>query len=203
MTLSQPGSLQSLSFHVVTAAGKLRLGLYDSTGPNGGPGKKLAETGEITPVVGWNTASALSAVVASGTYWLAYLPSDNGLAFNVDRSGAGTQRMYSVAYGPLPAVFSTTPTSSASQWSFYGTFIPGTVAAAHSIQLNWDTSATATSYNLYKGTTTGGPYSPVISSTTTAYLDQGLNMGTYFYVATAVNDAGESGYSNEFKGVVP
>lgn len=37
--LSQPGTLQSLSFYV-TAAGRLRLGLYDATGPGGGPGAR-------------------------------------------------------------------------------------------------------------------------------------------------------------------
>src|SRR5262249_31626071 len=56
-SLSQLATIQSMSFYVTTAAGKLRLGLYDATGPGGGPGSKLAETAEITPVAGWNTAN--------------------------------------------------------------------------------------------------------------------------------------------------
>ncbi|MEK7138619.1 MAG: hypothetical protein AAB799_00365, partial [Patescibacteria group bacterium] len=32
-TLSQTATIQSLSFYVTTAAGNLRLGIYDATGP--------------------------------------------------------------------------------------------------------------------------------------------------------------------------
>src|SRR6187401_1506873 len=48
-TLSEDATLQSLSFYVTSAAGKLRLGVYAANGPAGGPGTKLAETGELTP----------------------------------------------------------------------------------------------------------------------------------------------------------
>jgi hypothetical protein len=81
-TLSQSGTIQSLSFYVTTASGKLRLGVYDSTGPSGGPGAKKAETNEITPTTGWNTANVITPVLLpAGTYWLAYLPNDNNLHF--------------------------------------------------------------------------------------------------------------------------
>ena len=56
-TLSQTATIQSLSFYVVTASGNLRLGIYDATGPGGGPGAKKAETASITPTTGWNTAN--------------------------------------------------------------------------------------------------------------------------------------------------
>src|ERR1700741_2643841 len=81
-TLSQSATIQSMSFYVTAAAGQLRFGIYDATGPGGGPGTKIAETAEITPVVGWNTANVTSQVtLTSGTYWLAYLPSSNSLGF--------------------------------------------------------------------------------------------------------------------------
>jgi hypothetical protein len=37
-TLTKAATIQSLSFYVTAASGQLALGLYDATGPNGGPG---------------------------------------------------------------------------------------------------------------------------------------------------------------------
>jgi hypothetical protein len=76
--LSQPATVQSLSFYVTTASGYLRLGIYDATGPNGGPGKLKAQTGSFSTVKGWNTANVTTPVeLPAGAYWLAYLPSSN------------------------------------------------------------------------------------------------------------------------------
>ena len=64
----------------------------------------------------------------------------------------------------------------------------------------------ADSYNIYRGSSSGGPYvkqnqSPVVS---TAWEDTDVLSGvTYYYVATAQNAAGESGYSNEAAVAVP
>ena len=90
-TLSQTAILRSLSFYVTTAAGSLRLGVYDSTGPGGGPGRKLAETASMTPISGWNTVNVSSPVtLLSGSYWLAYLPSSDALGFKKIGSSAGS-----------------------------------------------------------------------------------------------------------------
>jgi len=93
-TLSTTATLQSLSFYVTSAAGNLRLGVYDSSGPGGGPGTKKAETNSFTPTTGWNTANVITPVsLPPGTYWLAYLPSDSNLHFRLDYSGSA--RYYS------------------------------------------------------------------------------------------------------------
>jgi hypothetical protein len=124
-TLTQGGTLQSLSFYVTQAAGSLILGVYDASGPNGGPGKLLAQTNSFTPVVGWNTANVITPVhLAPGTYWLAYLPSDNNLHFRVDRT-SGTLEWYSFAFGSMASTFSTTPNVETGHWSLYATLIPG------------------------------------------------------------------------------
>jgi len=66
------------------------------------------------------------------------------------------------------------------------------------VALSWSPSSGATSYNVKRSTTSGGPYTRVASPTTTNYTNTGLTTGrTYYYVVTAVNTAGESSSSNE------
>jgi chitodextrinase len=119
-TLSQTATLQSLSFYVRTTGGNLRLGVYDATGPNGGPGALLARTPELTPIAGWNTSNVTTPVsLPAGTYWLAYFPQSNNLGFQNEFTGQ--EYHYSLTYGPLPATFSTAPSGGGDQWSFYAT----------------------------------------------------------------------------------
>lgn len=122
-TLPVTAVLQSLSFYVTNAAGKLRLGVYDASAPGGGPGNKIAETAEISPVNGWNKGATPLIVLPAGTYWLAYFPSSNSLAFVKNPNGAGGWN-YSLPYGPLPPKFPTNPSSTRSSWSFYATLQP-------------------------------------------------------------------------------
>jgi len=66
------------------------------------------------------------------------------------------------------------------------------------VDLAWSASAGATSYNLYRGTSSGGEILVQTGITGTDYTDTGLSDGiTYYYEVTAVNSAGESGVSNE------
>ena len=119
-TLGQTATILSMSFYVRTAGGNLRLGIYDATGPGGGPGQLKAQTALFTPISGWNTQNVVSPVsLAAGTYWLAYLPSSGSLAFRMANSGSG--KYYGYTYGALPATFSTSPTSGTYHWSFYAT----------------------------------------------------------------------------------
>ena len=119
-SLNQNAILRSLSFYVTRASGKLRLGLYDSSGPKGGPGKKLAETDAITPKVGWNTAMVTATNLVAGSYWLAYAPSSNNLVF-VKASGNSNSKVSSQTFGVMPSTFSKTPSTSGSHWSLYAT----------------------------------------------------------------------------------
>jgi hypothetical protein len=117
--LKQDGVVTSLSFYVSNAAGLLRLGIYDATGTGGGPGNLVAETEEIVPEVGWNNTYTVSEVnLTSGTYWLAYIVSDNDLHFR--SSGPVAQMVYDqFGYDALPSVFPLTPSTGLDQWSFY------------------------------------------------------------------------------------
>jgi len=83
----------------------------------------------------------------------------------------------------------------------------GTAATQHTVDLSWTASADAVSYNIYRGTVSGGPYAMINTSadSTTAYIDNTVVSGqTYYYVATAVNsESQESGYSNQATAVIP
>lgn len=84
----------------------------------------------------------------------------------------------------------------------------GVAAGAHSTDLSWDASIDPViGYNIYRGTTRGGPYGKVndVLDAATTYTDSGVQGGaTYFYVVTAVDaETRESGYSNEVKVVIP
>ena len=66
------------------------------------------------------------------------------------------------------------------------------------VSLSWIASAGATSYNVQRSTTSGGPYTSIASPTTTSYTDTGLTNGTpYYYVVSAVNSAGQSANSTQ------
>jgi beta-glucanase (GH16 family) len=146
-SLGQTATIQSMSFYVATASGKLRLGIYDASGPSGGPGAKKAETAEITPVTGWNTANVTTPVsLSAGTYWLAYFPNDNNLHFRLDTS-SGTHRFYSLTYTTMPATFSTTPTTGAGHWSLYASLVSG-AAGPKSGDINGDNSVNITDLSL-------------------------------------------------------
>jgi fibronectin type 3 domain-containing protein len=67
------------------------------------------------------------------------------------------------------------------------------------ISLTWNASTGATSYNVKRSTTSGGPFSTTLASpTATNYVDTTATNGTaYFYVVSAVNAAGESANSSQ------
>ncbi|MGO8672517.1 MAG: kelch repeat-containing protein [Capsulimonadaceae bacterium] len=67
------------------------------------------------------------------------------------------------------------------------------------VSLSWSTSTGATSYNIYRATTSGAEGStPVGTSTSGSYTSTGLTNGDkYYFTVAAVNGAGTSAQSNE------
>ena len=64
--------------------------------------------------------------------------------------------------------------------------------------LGWSISSGATSYNLKRATTSGGPYMVVANGNFTDFDNSGLAADTtYYYVVSASNIAGQSANSNE------
>jgi hypothetical protein len=126
--------------------------------------------------------------------------------------GAGQTASLSVAFAPASAAtvsgavtITSNATNSPINISLSGT---GTQTVAHSVSLSWTASmSTVVGYNVYRSTTSGGPYT-LITSTPVAgvtYTDTAVQAGvTYFYVVTAVDANGnESAFSNEASVTVP
>jgi len=84
-----------------------------------------------------------------------------------------------------------------------------TATITHSVSLSWtaSTSSNIAGYNIYRGNTSGGPYTQINSGlvTATSYLDAAVTAGqTYYYVATAVDTSNnQSSYSGEAQATVP
>jgi fibronectin type 3 domain-containing protein len=84
----------------------------------------------------------------------------------------------------------------------------GVSVVQHTVSLNWTPSTSQVNgYNVYRGSTAGGPYARLNSSpdANTAYSDASVaSAHTYYYVTTAVNSSGqESTYSNQVQVSVP
>ncbi len=74
----------------------------------------------------------------------------------------------------------------------------GVVATAGNAQvtLAWFASAGAITYNVKRGTVSGGPYTTIGSPSAPDFVDSGVTNGTtYYYVVSAVDTAGESANS--------
>lgn len=67
------------------------------------------------------------------------------------------------------------------------------------VSLTWDKVDGATSYNVKRSTTKGGPYTNIATGVTdTKYTDSAVSNGTtYYYVVSAVTSSGEGSNSNE------
>ncbi|MCL5670044.1 MAG: IPT/TIG domain-containing protein [Acidobacteria bacterium] len=139
--------------------------------------------------------------------------------------GSGFQSGASVAFGGVTAtsvnVVSSTEIQAVTPSSPAGTISiavanpnsqTGTLASAftfyHTVSLSWTAStSTVSGYNVYRSSTSGGPYTKLNSSSVpgTAYTDNNAQAGqTYFYVTTAVNSSNqESAYSNQSQTTVP
>lgn len=103
--------------------------------------------------------------------------------------------------------FASTGASTLTQ-SLSGTGSATTAPADHSVTLSWqDSDSEVAGYNVYRGTTSGGPYTKVNSSVdkNNAYTDASVAGGrNYFYVVSSVDSAGaQSGYSSEVMAIVP
>ena len=161
-------------FYVVTNVaiqgfGRLKLGASLTIEDNGSSNPNLYQTTVNLAALG------LAQPIASITF--------------SNRAGAGATES--------TAIFAVSgmPTSIPVQTPTGLTAIPGTNAT---VQLFWNASAGATSYNIRQSTVSGSGYAPVGTVSGTSYTANGLaNGSTYYYVVSAVGVANESTNSSQ------
>jgi ribosomal protein L11 len=180
----QLGATTSLAFGSVTV------------GSSGSMSATLSATGANVTVTG------LSSNNSEFTY--------SGLTLPVTIT-AGQNRSFTVTFAPQSsgaASGTLTYVSNASNSSSTALTGTGAAAVAHSVDLSWTAStSTVSGYNVYRGGTSGGPYSKINSNLdpSTIYTDGSVASGqTYYYVVTAVDSSGaESAFSNQVPAVIP
>ena len=115
-----------------------------------------------------------------------------------------------IVYVKASSTADPTKSATASVTITASTTTPTPTPTQHIVDLSWNisNSTNTTGYNVYRGTTSAGPYSKINSGglvASTLYTDSNVTSGqTYYYVVTAVDSSGtESGYSNQTQAVVP
>jgi len=132
--------------------------------------RSLTSGGEVTIFSTSGTSYTDTNVVDGSTYYYAVSA--------VNSTGEG---MNSAEASAMP-LYSPTPTN-----------LTVTATNYTSVSLAWAPSAGATTYNVKRSTSTGGPYTNVASTASLLYTDTGLaNHTTYYYVVSAVNPGGEN-----------
>jgi len=132
----------------------------------------------------------------------------SGISFPVTIN-AGSSTPFTVTFTPGAAGSASATlsfTSSASNSPTAALTGTGTAAAQHWVDLTWNASTGAVTYNTYRKLPTDSNYTQINSGdTNTAYTDNNVTSGqTYDYVVTAVDGNGiESGYSNMTEALIP
>ena len=197
LTVSLSGTGAAASYQLSASPTALSFGSLTT-------GTSTAQT--VTLTNSGNSSVSVSQVTESGT---GFSLSAIGLPLTL---AAGQTASFSVTFAPAAAgsdTGSVTVVSNAANspltLALSGT---GTAPVSHTVAISWTPSAsTYNGFNVYRGTTSGGPYTRVDSAliSTPLYSDISVTSGqTYYYVATEVDTTGaESAYSSEVSAAVP
>lgn len=169
--------------------------------------------GSSTTQQGHITASSSAVTVSSGS-WSGNGYSVSGITFPVTLP-AGQSANFSVTFAPQGTgsvsggiSFVSNAKNSPIAGAFAGVGA-GNQGVPHVVSLTWGPSpSTVIGYNVYRGTTSGGPYATKLTSSpqaATTLVDNTVLSGTtYYYVATSVDQNSiESVYSNQLVAAVP
>lgn len=158
----------------------------------------------------WSQTTGLTApywlkLARNGNTFTGYYSPDN---VNWTQFGSATMTMPSTVYVGLADTAHTTANLCTATfdhvtgpgWAPPGAATPSNIVATAGVEqvaLSWTESVNADSYNIYRSTNSGGPYTIVANLTATNYTDTRLIGRTaYYYFVTAVNSlAGESANS--------
>ncbi len=178
----------------------MKLAAASGDGQTGTAGKSLPSPLVVTatdsqgnPVAGL----AVSFAASSGA-------SVSPASANTDATG---KAQATLTLGAAPGTDTvTTSAPGATSVSFNETALP---VGTHYVTLSWNasTSANVVGYDVYRGSTSGGPYQKISAApvASTSFTDTAVSSGvTYYYVATALSNAGlESVDSSEATATIP
>lgn len=104
VTASGNGILQSLGVNVQTAAGAIRLSIYNSI--TNAPHNLLNESSSVTAVSGWNDPVVTGPTIVLGAdYWLFLQASDSNAKVYDSSIGTAMSSYNTYTYGPFPNIF--------------------------------------------------------------------------------------------------
>ncbi len=156
--------------------GQVSLSWTASSGATGYYVKRATTSGAEVQTASVGTTTYTDTTVTNGTTYYYEVS-----AYNSYGASGNSNEVNATPLAPLGAPTGLTATAGNAQ-----------------VALTWNGVNGAASYNVKRGTTTGGPYSIVNSPTATNFTDTGLSNGTaYFYVVSAVNSGVEGPNSNE------
>jgi hypothetical protein len=187
-----------------TGAGQLSVSSSNIAFGNVTVGSSSTQTRKVT--------AGNSAVTISSGSWSGDGFSLSGITFPVTLM-AGQSVLFAVTFAPQVSgaasggvSFRSNASNSPTTVTFTGT---GSQPSTHSVSLFWSPSpSSVVGYNVYRGTTSGGPYPSKLTPSplpTTSLVDNTVMAGTtYYYVATSVDQNNvESIYSNQLTAAVP
>ncbi len=158
-------------------------------------------------VLNWSASSGATSynvyrsTASGGEGATAYATGITGVTYTDTAAANGTAYYYTVAaldsYGTSPQSTQATATPAGAP----GVPLGLTASAGNAqVSLAWTASSGATSYNVYRGTTSGGESATAIATgvTTLSYTNTGLTNGTtYYYKIAALDASGTSALSAE------
>jgi fibronectin type 3 domain-containing protein len=161
-----------------------------------GNGAVTLSWGSVTAATSYNVYRS----TATGTETL-LTSAGNALSYTDTSVSNGTAYFYKVT-AAIPNISDESAKSSEVSASPLATLPAAPVLAAtpgsSTIALSWNSVGGASSYNVKRATTAGGPYTTISSATSTAFTDTPpLTTATYYYVVTTVAGATESANSNQ------
>jgi hypothetical protein len=184
-----------------TTSGQLSVSPSSASFGNVTVGSTASQTGRLT--AGGASVTITSASSSSSEFSLKGISLPATIA-------AGQSVSYSITFTPQSSGTASATLSFASNGSTAAESLTGTGVSTvqHTVSLNWNPSTSQVNgYNVYRGSTAGGPYAKLNSSPdpNTAFMDSTVaSTHTYYYVTTAVSSTGmESSYSNQVKVSVP
>jgi len=142
--------------------------------------------GTVTGATGYTVSRGTS---ANGTF-TAVITNQTATAYTDSGLAAGTTSYYVVSAsnaGGTCTSGNSTPAVSAMSCVPIGPTLTAKGGIGQ-VVLTWTASTGATSYDVWRGTASGGPYTSIATTTATTYTDTGCSNGTtYYYIVTALN----------------